>query len=87
VLGRPVSATLSASAALDPEGGTIALGDPRAEVAGLGLPDAAVRGLIRALAEPIAVPLPHGLRLDKVAPGPDGVAVRVVGTDVVVPRS
>jgi len=87
VLGRPVSATLSASAALDPEAGRIALGDPRAEVAGLGLPDAAVRGVIRALAEPIAVPLPYGLRLDQVAPGPDGVAVRVVGTDVVVPRS
>lgn len=86
LLGLTVTGNVTGSLVLDRTAQTVALSGPRMEVAGVRLPQAATDALLSRVVQPFAVPLPHGLRLDAVTPGTDGVAATVVGVDVVLPR-
>ena len=87
VLGRRVNATLTGVPALDAAAQTVTIADAQVEVAGIRLPEQATRALVDALVRPFHLPLPHGLRLDGIAPRPDGLGLSVTGREVRLPRA
>lgn len=87
VFGMTVTATLEGVPALDTNAQTVTIADPQVDVAGVRIPAQATRALVDTLVKPFHVPLPYGLKLEGVTPGPDGLRVAVTGRDVRFPRS
>lgn len=85
VVGLTFTGRLTGGAAVDPSTGEITLRDPQLDLAGVRVPASATQAIVDQVAQPVAVPLPYGLRLEAVTPAEDGLHVHVNGTDVAFP--
>lgn len=79
VLGRRVSAAVSALPRLDVEGAVIRLTEPKLDLAGSNIDISLSQDQLDRLVKPIDVTLDHDLRLTAIRPAADGVGVEVGG--------
>lgn len=85
LFGRELSFAVSALPKLDVDGQVVRLSDPKLDLAGNDVPITLTQDQLDAIVEPIAVNLDHDLRLTSLAPGTDGIAVGVDGTNLSLP--
>ena len=85
VFGVKVPIAVRGRLAVDVPAQTVALVDSEADVAGVSVPTQVSQPVVAAMLQPVRVPLPYGLRLASMTPGPDSVGVTVTGTDVSFP--
>ena len=85
VQGLNLDVRLTGVPAWNAERQTLSVDQGQLDVAGVRLPDQVTGALMDQMVQPIAVPLPHGLRLDAVRPTPEGLWADVSGADLVFP--
>lgn len=85
VQGLNLEVRLTGVPAWNAERQTLSIAQGQLDVAGVRLPDQATDALMDRMVQPIAAPLPLGLRLDAVRPTPEGLWADVSGADVVFP--
>lgn len=84
-LGMTFTGRLLGRPALDRAAQTITLADTELDLAGVRIPADATQALVDAILHPVAVQLPHDLKLDGLAPGEQGLDVMVNATGVSFP--
>lgn len=86
-LGQDVKATVTGGLALHAGDQTITLTDPKVEIGGVTLPDAAATALLSAVLKPIPITgLPFGLRLTSIDAQDDGLHAGVTGDNIPISR-
>lgn len=85
IAGAAIDITISGMPSLDAAQQTITIGEPKASVGGVDIPQAVVEAAASQLVKPIAVPLPFGLRVESVVATSVGLKLAVTGTNVTFP--
>lgn len=85
LLGRELSAEVSAVPQIDPTTHKLALTDPQVSIVGFELPSAAVQQVVDSAVKPLDLALPYGLNLVGFEPNADQVTIVFAAESMTVP--
>lgn len=82
VYGQTIRIGVTGVPHVDAAAQTFTLGDPKAQLAGVKVPDSIVQIVLEDVVKPAPLGLPMGLRVTGATPGPDGLEVTITGENV-----